>query len=280
MNGLNIFRIGREDAEEAEPFLCPEMAGALKKGEPVLALGAAVDDKVAGALAGVTDGDVFEIFSLYVAKEVRREGIGRELIKKLEEVLEEDGIRNILISAGFSEPEDREGDLTAFFDALGFEEEESSYPSYFMAHIRDIVFKSGGMKDQDVHVIPFSDVNESLLEDIGNRAQNEGRLLLSGGLLSEKIDRDMSFCLVKGKELLAYSAAEVADDGIVRLPSIYAVFNDPESLIEMLKIQVDSLRKLYKDNIYIAYAIQTERVHSIFKGIVPTAAAVSRRFVK
>ena len=70
-----------------EPLLLPQVAEALRNGEPVTVMGIAKEGVACGALAGYIAGDCFHVASLYVAPDYRRQGGARRMIRELEALI-------------------------------------------------------------------------------------------------------------------------------------------------------------------------------------------------
>ncbi|MFW6038707.1 MAG: GNAT family N-acetyltransferase [Candidatus Saliniplasma sp.] len=81
-------------------------------------------DKLVGIIFGTDDGRKGWINRLAVDKDYRSQGIGTELVKRLENVFKEKGFK---IWAALIEPDNPEG--MRFFTYLGFEDDEIRYYS-------------------------------------------------------------------------------------------------------------------------------------------------------
>ena len=135
MSEIKAFPIREDEALKASPFFSQEVFDALKKGLPLTAFVAVKDSEAIGAVAGAIDGYIFEIWSIYVDPEYRRQGAGTALINALEELLEsvtEDktAVAGMPIRVRYTSLTEDNRALRPFFLKLGFVEDPIPHPMW------------------------------------------------------------------------------------------------------------------------------------------------------
>ncbi len=220
-----------EEAEKAGGLLSEQVVSALKKEMPVTALAAIMDNMPVGAIAGFIDEEVFEIKSLFVDQEYRRQGVGRALYEKLEELVEEE---DIAIRVQYTQENRDNETLLPFFKAMGFKVDNISYPSFYIGYLEDLNVDYKLAKKVDGRILSFSEVKRSVLNNASNVSLQAGYPVPEGGLTDLAIDRDLSYCIVKDDKVGAYITVEDLHDGLLEVPAVWSGLDNPMETLSMV----------------------------------------------
>ncbi len=288
MSEIQTYPIGKDEAEKASPFLSQEAEKALLKGLPVTALAAVLDGNAIGALAGAIDGYVFEIWSIYVDPEHRRKGAGRALIGALEKLLEgSEGVMTTAagmpIRARYTAVSKDNETLLPFFLGMGFNGDPIPHPMYYMGYLDDIKSRnklSARMFQSSDEILPFSRTSERILKLTSNQSIQQGFPVPEGGLLSDRVDRDLSFCTIHGDKIKAYVTAEDRGDNMVEISSLWSGIDNPVVLLAMLIKVIDALRERYSPDTRIAMLSTNERADKLIEYVFRHVEQCSYRMVK
>ena len=193
--------ITAENIEVFQSLLLPDAAEAIKKGEPVLALGWAVGDVAAGALSGVINNrNEFAITSLYVSPDHRGFGGGSFLLDTLEELVR--GHASDL-SINFLCTNDEHLALESYLRSEGFTDSPFDNPDVYMISVGDAVSnvprEKLGFPDRAVGT-PFAEMDEHTLRQAQKDADVSSEPLPRGGILSENVDKNLSYFYGEGKK--------------------------------------------------------------------------------
>ena len=229
VDDIRICAITNDMAEKAYGLILPEVLEALKEGLPVTAFAAVIDDIAVGALAGATDGGVFDIASIYVMPEYRRRGIGSALVEWLKELLDFEDEGRICIRAEYTMIEEDNKTLYPFFLALDFTEDNTDLPMYYCGLLGDISSDDISLSRvrKDSKIISFAEAGKMLLKTASAEAVSGGFPLPEGGLVSEKLDMDSSFCVKEEERIRAYIAVEPIEEGLIRVSALWSSLPDP-----------------------------------------------------
>ena len=281
MDGLDFFQIDMSMADEARGFLMPEVITSLKAGLPVLAIGAAAEGAVVGALGGALDADTFDIVSLFVTPVARKQGVGTGLIETLKELLAEkdEGLRITAIRASYTEQNRDNRALEPFFLALGFRADSLPLPMYYLSPVRKSVTKMSAIKGGELRLSSFDEVSEEALKSAQQEAALSGAPLPENGLCSKPVDKSISFCITGHGRVVAYTAAELVEEGIINLSAIFSQIDDRRVTMAMLAVQLAEISEKYGDNTVIAMLAVDEASESIIKELFPEAKPASKKFI-
>lgn len=277
MSEIKICAIRDDEAEKAAPILMPEIAEALGKGLPVTAFVAVEDEAAVGALAGLINGAIFDIFSIYVEPEKRRQGVGSALIAKLEELLYEE---DAAIRVRYTVDDDDSETLLPFFDAMGFVEAQFPYPMYYMGYLGDLRPDSKLKDRNDENIVPFSEVSQSVLRAASNTFFNMGFPLPEGGLTSPNVDADLSFCVLKDDIPGAYVTTEDKEDGLIEISSLWSGLDNPVELLIMLTKLIRGLTDKYPPDTRIVLLALNEKSYKLMNHLFRYVTPCSYRLVK
>ncbi len=260
MTDIKIMAAGKEQADIVAPYMTGETSEALKTGIPLTVLAAVDKDGVMGVLAGVLDQEVFRIDSLFVDPDKRRLGAGRALIESLDRIFPE-GDR--AVRAEFNIETEDNGTLEGFLRAMDFEEEDIDYPVYYLSYVRDF-YSAAGSKPENAEIRSFADTGEKLLK----------------GLVSEKTDRDSSFCILKDGKLAAFIVVEQVDDELIKIAALYSSLNDPRETISMINCAGEALKKNYELFTRVAMLAVNPTSKKVVEYFFDDPEPVSRSFIK
>lgn len=279
MEDLSIFRIQREYWKEASGFLTEEVCETLRIGLPVLVMGAAVGDSVVGALAGSIDQEIFDISSLFVTPAARRCGVGTALMNALEDLLSE--VNNCLaVHAAYTRQSKDNHTLEPFFNSLGFREDRLRFPVYYASDLKKTITHFSNVNIKGIKLLSFEETPEDLLSALNVHASMAYLPVPEGGLLSDEIDRALSFCVSDKKKILAYAVTENDEDGMIILSDIWSGLDDPAVVNNMRSLQVTGLKEKYPRqttvNILALDVVSEEMILNFF----PEARSASRCYIK
>ncbi len=257
--------------------MLPEPCEALAKGLPIVAMGAIIDNIVVGTIAGAADADVFEILSLYVDPEYRRQGAARALIDAITEYTDEMGLG---LKAEYTVQNDDNKTLTNFFEAMSFMEDPVEYPMYCLGHLGNLTVNVGASRIRYDGITSFFDTPKRLLSDASGRSSMAGWPLPKGGLTTESIDREMSFCSIAGNRIRAYIVVEPFKEGMIRIPALWSQLNDPRELMVMMSRSIEKMKKGYDARTRVAMLAMNEISYKIIEHVCGEVELCSFRFIR
>ena len=260
MTDIKIMAAGKEQADIVAPYITGETSEALKAGLPVTVLAAVDKDGVMGVLAGVLDREVFRIDSVFVDPDKRGQGAGRALIESLDRIFPE-GDRAVRAEFNIETEDNRT--LEGFLRAMDFEEEDMDYPIYYLSYVRDF-YPAPGRLPENAEIRSFADTGEKLLK----------------GLVSEKTDRDSSFCIVKDGKIEAFIVVEQVDDELIKIPALYSSLDDPRETISMINCAGEALKNNYGSFTKVAMLAVSPVSKKVVEYFFDDPEPVSRSFIK
>ncbi|MCR5237259.1 MAG: GNAT family N-acetyltransferase [Lachnospiraceae bacterium] len=288
MSEIKAFPIREDEALKASPFFSQEVFDALKKGLPLTAFVAVKDSEAIGAVAGAIDGHIFEIWSIYVDPQYRRQGAGTVLIKALEELLEsvtEDktAVAGMPIRVRYTSLTEDNRALRPFFLKLGFVEDPIPHPMYYVGYLDDIKSRdkiSSRSLTRVSGIVPFSQTEDKLLKLASNVSAQQGYPMPEGGLLSGSVNRELSFCIVREGKIGAYVTVEEIDEDLVEVSALWSGLENPMELLSMLIILIDALRKKYSPETKVAMLATNDRADKLVDYLFRYVEPRSLRMVK
>ena len=276
MGDFRILIAGKEQAEYVAPFMGKEAADALKKGLPITVFAAADKDGVAGVLSGVMDKNEFIIDSIFVDKAKRGRGAGTALMEALYRSLPDE---DLAVTAEFNMENEDSGTLESFLSKEGFEEEEQGYPRLYMGSVKGLI--SGTNKiPEGTEIKSFGKTDERLLRVATNISMEEGYLLPEKGLLSDKADRETSFCLIKDGAVPAYVVIESVDDMTLKVPALFSSATDPRETMLMLNMAAEAIKAKYSEDTKIAMLAINPASEKIVEYLFDEVTLISRSYIK
>lgn len=278
---IRVFFIDTADEEavkKTEGLVSAEVMEAMKRKLPVTVFLAAYGNMAAGVLAGAVNNGIFDIESLYVAPEYRRLGIGTALIDRLRQTLL---MKDIMIRAEYTLENEEKRAFSSFFKSNGFSRERIKIPCYYLSTIGDMKTEQDERlrNRYEGTILPFKEISDSVLKTASAYSKNEGFPLPEGGLLSDRVDRDLSFSALSNGRIMAYIAVEKDRDGLVLIPALWSKIPDPKVMIAMLKAAATAAIKKYPPEEKTAMMAISSVSEKIIKHLFPEAEAVSYSFI-
>ena len=273
MSEIQIVAVTEEQYGNAAVMMLPEVAELLSKGMPMTVLAAVTENIAVGVLAGMVDSETrsFIISSLYVHPDYRRSGAGRELVWRLEDILDE-ADEQLVIRAEYTLQDPDNLTLKPFFTEMGFRQEKVSFPAYYVTEVEDIrINESGDERDDQIH--SFDSVPDMLLKAAANRSISDGLTLPEGGLTAENIDRETSYCVLDKEAVNAFMAVENMDEELLRIPALWSELKNPKEMIKMIESSLKTIKEKYPPEVKTAMlatnATSYKLIQYLFKGADP-----------
>ena len=265
MDGIRIFTIDTSDAgavSKTDGLLLSEVNDLIDEKLPVTLLLAAYGNRAAGALAGAIDKGVFDIMSLYVAPEFRRKGIATALIEELRSQING---RDMMIRADYTLEDSEMESLGLFFSRSGFSREKIGIPCIYIADLGDLSIDKEEKTENRYagFMVPFNKIPQKVLSVASNQFRKESNPLPDGGFLSEKVDRNLSYCVFMNGRISAYIAINNKENGYVEIPALWSSLQDPKALMDLLKKSMTALRDKYSPDtrtVMIAISSVSEKI--------------------
>ena len=277
---LSVMKFSAITGSNVEGFsyvLLPEVSDAIRKGEPVGAIGL-VDDKAeppaaAGAIAGIAKDGEFQILSLFVEERYRSRGFGQMLLDIYTTELERFGLPQ---SLEFLSTSKEHAGLEEFLERNGFEKLE---PSDIMFRIRlSDIDDTGDTEDTGLYS-SFAALPETLLKQTDDKALAEDQPLPYGGLLSRDIIRECSFGMEKNKELEAYCAVEGLSETEILISAIWCRY--PVTGLEPLFLStIRAIKAKSPPDSYIYMYVENDRTGDLTGRYLRDPEIVSRKYFK
>lgn len=261
--------------------LLPEVSEAIRRGEPVGAIGL-VDDKAkppaaAGAIAGIARDGEFQILSLFVEEKYRSKGFGQMLLDIYTAELERFGLPQ---NVEFLSTSEEHAGLEEFLERNGF---ESLEPAGLIVRTKlsDIDDISDDTVDTENtgNYISFDALPETILRQADEKAHNEDLTVPPGGLLAKDVLRECSIGIEKKKELAGYSAVEVLSEQEVLISAIWCKY--PVTDLEPLfSNTIRAIRAKYPPDSYIYMYVENDRTGSLIGRFCNAPEIVSRKYYR
>ena len=198
--------IAEENLSAFRNLLLPQVYAAIENGEPVTALGWAVNGRACGALAGFMDGCFFEIASFFVNPEWRGMGGGSYLLETLTDIL--DGFADYY-RIEFSSTEQEHEELEGFLRRRSFVLQPAKHGLMYETSLgaADSAMM-GDMKAASAHIRSFDEVGERSLKKEEKRAFIESDPLPMNGFSNGSVDPEVSVVYETEGEITGYIAIE------------------------------------------------------------------------
>ena len=154
---FEISLITKRKIDDVEDMLAPEVVSAIKRDLPATALAVVKDGNVIGALGGEIDEYTFFIVSIYVLPEMRRQGAGTALIKKLSELCSSE---ELMVRAEYT-PVDSDGDTIApFLRAMDFRREDKNYAVCSVERLEHFIIDERSLPPGTSEIMSFMEAGE------------------------------------------------------------------------------------------------------------------------
>ncbi len=259
-----------------EPLLLPQVAEALRNGEPVTVMGIAKEGVACGALAGYIAGDCFHVASLYVAPDYRRQGGARRMIRELEALIGNDPtIGAVEIEFTTAEPDNET--MLPFLEAMGFLQESDGGRNIYTFALGDLeqmkVTKVSG--HENGHVRPFSHLSEDLLHAAQKRSVALGTPQPEQTLTGKELEPELSHALVKDGRIEAYAVVDHSCCGMLTLCALWIGDSNRATLNTLVKSVIARAQELYPPQTRVAMQAVNDQSRRLILKLVPQAGKVS-----
>lgn len=224
MEKFEIVVVGKENFDSFSPYLLPRVRRDLQAGSPILAVGAIYGEYAIGAAAAVVEEGEMKLLSLFVDKDTRRCGVGRELLRGLADVFSEMGISVETASANYMLEEENHLAVSAFLQRMGFETAITSSRIFSVdsakLHETTVLGSALSTKYQaDPHVRPFSALTKKQMEEI--EGEENAPSFLKPSAIQSRILRQASMAWVEDGRILGWLIASQSFDGEIILSAAY-----------------------------------------------------------
>lgn|GEM_PF-5716012 len=262
---MEIYALDQTNIDDFLHLVAAEAAEAIRREE---AQGFCVkkEDMHIGALVGrfIAPGD-YEILSLYVLPEYRKQGVGAFILETLKEVLGRDANVSITFAAITLD----EAALRTFLVTHHFEEYQSQ-DSHLFAFSLDDLLKTKIYKKGEKPLYPaFSELTSKEKAALKGMRSDGFLPLPSGGLFSDTVDKDVSTAVFQKDQPVGFAVAERYGTDMVALSSLYIKDGEgSEILIKLMRSMMLRAEKAYEKKTVILFptvnAASEELVTSIF----------------
>ena len=245
---MNVYALDSSNIDSFEHLADPISAEAVRSG---VAHGFCVktDDCHAGALIGrFTDTGEYEILSLYVLPEYRRQGVGELLLDTLAEAI---GEYDANVSITFIARSEEDKELMSFLEDQGFEEYSDAESHLFGVTIGELMETKLNKGNLNVDYPTFADLSEQQLALLENASDDRFVPRPDGGFTSKKIETDVSIAVLKGDTPVAYAVVEKEDDNTLVLSSLYVHDEENTTLLRLLRCVMKRLNEKYSSDTVI-----------------------------
>lgn len=268
---ITILGVDRSNIEDFSALFTEDAVKSILEEDGTTALVAKLEDEYAGALAGklVTD-TKYQLSSLFVAGDYRRQGVGTALLNALKNVLQ--GL-SLEIFVSFLKLTEQEEGLAAFLEAMGFEEYAPSGAHVFATDL-DAVSKLDFIDlNSNFDFTPFKEIPKTLFDRLKAAPGRSFLPLPEGGFENAMIDRDLSLGLVTDRRLLGYIIVESLDEKTVSLSHLYMDPSLPQlAWLSMMKQLLTEGKKKYKKGVRIILPVVNSYLEKWIEGFFPGEA--------
>ena len=272
--------MGPESLEVCGGLLLPQVAEAIKAGEPVTTLTVTEDGVALGALAAHLEDGGCVIDSLYVSPEHRRRGVGRMLAAGREDLLTGRGAARLRMSFTVTLPEHET--MAPFLSALGFAPEEDEGENIYFATLEQVAggafFRRTGEGSKEN--LPFAQVDEALLARADREAWQQGAPMAKGLLTDARIDREVSCALVRAGKVEAFVAFDHSCCQRLTLACAWSGGGGPAALAGLLQEAFRQAREKYPPETPLAIQAVSPASAALVRALLPQAVPVSFTYAK
>lgn len=211
MGRCDIYSVTKETLNAVSDLITEDAAYAIEEGIPATVLYAVKDKTAIGALCGAFDSNIFEIDSIYVAEQYRRQGVGRALMEELFMMIEEldrSGDTGLVIRAEFTLVDSQSLTLPPFLLYLGFTKEEIYGPVFYKASPNDFDPQMEPHDKGGKRICSFSSLTEEERDELAAYCEQGEYSSPEEGLFSEDVDLDTSLVMFSENGALSYICLE------------------------------------------------------------------------
>ncbi len=170
-----------------------------------------------------------------------------------------------------------------FFRSMGFAEDALIHPMYYVGYVEDLKDRDkmpGKISEKKGDILPFSQVGDKMLKAASHISAKEGHPMPEGGILSDNVDRDLSFCAVRDGKIQAYVTVEETEEDMIEISSLWSGLDNPMELLAMLMDLIEALKKSYPPETRIVMLSTDERVDKLIDYLFRYAEPRSFRMAK
>ena len=245
---MNVHALDNTNIDSFRHLADPVSVEAIKQGT---AHGFCVetDDCHVGALIGrFTDPGEYEILSIYVLPEYRKQGVGEFMLDTLAEVI---GDLDANVSITFVCRFEDDKDLVTFLEEQEFEEYQSDESHMFAVTIGELLETKLNKSNLNVDYPTFADLSKKQLECLSKTKGNKFVPKPAGGFASKLIETEVSTAVLKGDDPVAYATVERVDDSTVMLSNLYVNDEENTTLLRLLRCVMRRLKENYSPDTVI-----------------------------
>ena len=294
MERFEICSVTKEKLDAVRPLITKEAAEAIEEGIPAAFLCAIKDKAAIGALCGGFVSNVFEIDSIYVAQQYRRQGVGRALLKELFMMIDDmdrSGDTGLVVQAEFSLIDSESLTLPPFFSDMGFRRGEVFGPAFYKATLDDFAPQIEPHEKDSKRICSFSSLSDKEKTAFSASCEKGDYPVPEDGLFSDKVDLDASLIMFdengKGSyvclEELGGSEPEKEDDAssaaVRRLRIHYMSQAHPGDVVLMFTEMMDKLKKEGNPDTEVFFLAAEESDLKQIKRLFPDVKGCSERYM-
>ena len=270
---------GAEQMRVFAPLLLPHVREAMKRGEPVTALGLTDGQIAAGALAGHLEDGIFQLDSLYVAPAYRRQGGATLLFEALTRLLED---WNTGINVRFVHTNEEQDSLHPFLEHMGYTLQDDSEEQFYVTTLEELMqqpfFANASKRGTD----SFASVPRGLLyaAELTAKQKEDFVPIPKGGLLGTTVDTETSVVHMSGGKVDAYVAVDRSICGHLTLAALWSTAKNPAVLAGLLRAVAARAAEKYPAKTTVAFQTVTRRSLLMVQYLVPNAKCISYEYYK
>ena len=277
-----LFSVGYVDTKKPGVFLeliTEDTRKRLDNGEGLYIIGLTSEEYAAGALVFDRIRDCLEVLSLYVLPDFRHRGGSKLLLNALEAIASQ---LDYIVTASFSMV-DSETELLekAFINADFQKREDVDYKTYIvtLAECEDAESLKNVKKNSKIKY--FSELTENKLKSYNKQAEEKFAPLPVDGLMSKKVDRELSAVYEENGRIKGYVVIEnISYKNGIRVAAAYNGSDNPLILMWLLKASLSEAEKKYDENIPLVIDVVDDTADRFVRYILPEVSEVSRTFDK
>ena len=242
---------------------------------PSTILAAETGNEIAGALAGIKEGQRFDISSVFVRPEYRRRGAGRALMDRLREMY---AGKDVFFNAEYSLGGEEGRNLRYFLSAMDFEEETDLFPAYYIGNVEDMKADLSISPKLNNYILPLSRVPENELLRASGRSLEEGFPMPDGGLVGSEADKYLSLCLLEKGTIRAYITAKVLGKSMIKISSIWSSLPGVSGHTVLFQRISEELKEKYRGDTRLLFLIWDDDSYKVIRDGMHRMECLSYRY--
>lgn len=270
---------GTDQMSVFAPLLLPHVREAMKRGEPVTALGLTEGETAVGALAGHLEDGIFNVDSLYVAPAYRRQRGGTQLFEAIAGLLEN---WNTGVDVHFVETNEDQKTMHPFLESIGYTLKEDGEEQFYVTTLEELLkqpfFANATKRGTDT----FASVPRGLLyaAELTAKHAEDFVPIPKGGLLGTTVDTETSVVHMSGGKVDAYVAVDRSICGHLTLAALWSSAKNPAVVAVMLRAVAARAAEKYPPKTTVAFQTVTQRSLLMVQYLVPDAKRISYEYYK